>query len=690
MLSNWNRVDLQETGGGRRFIARASTTFSPMSGGGFNLGGTQVTRHTERGVLEGLLNVQDPRLLHDLYRDIYYHDAIGGGAADIMSTLPFGNFTLDGVEEREMLEKYVKSVENLRMKSLMSPLSVDHLVLGAFVGSLNFDNDKRTFSSIMPQSVDNIEFTEVPTFGDNPLMTIRFPPAMSYFLRRASPRVKEILSKLPKSTLEGIIRGKMELDPLSTLFIPRRGMSTISTGTSYFRRLLPVFLLEKALLRGTIDLAYRRQRALLHVIIGDDDWEATPEEITAISNMFMQGDMDPLGAIISTRRGVETNEVRPANDFWQWESMFEVGSSSKMRALGINDGFLSGEASYAVLDAALSVIIDHMRTYRDNLTRGIFYEKIFPTVAVTNGFLKTKEGRRQFAAGSEEEVLAGYLGREVWGNHSTMILEQQMGGRRRFSAVCTDSLTTGIPHVDDITKYVLPRLSWHKSLRPEGDQSYLELMNMLTDKGVPVPLRMMTAAAGVDIDTIVRSLDDDLHLRKAFVQYQQKMQHMLQEMGGDPNDMMGGAGGMGGGGGDEDEGGGGDGDSGETEQQSRLLHPKRPGGGGGQYGQKLAAKVMARLAGNTELEKILSLSAGFGVKRRVGLLNREFDYDRLRPTNRSATGRRQHTTARESRRLEERVNKLVSKALAERGRAANWRARHKPKQHYGRRLSGSL
>lgn len=44
--------------------------------------------------------------------------------------------------------------------------------------------------------------------------------------------------------------------------------------------------------------------SVLHLTVGDEDWTPTPEELTTISQMFMQAEIDPLGATVATRHGV--------------------------------------------------------------------------------------------------------------------------------------------------------------------------------------------------------------------------------------------------------------------------------------------------------------------------------------------------------------------------------------------------
>lgn len=48
-----------------------------------------------------------------------------------------------------------------------------------------------------------------------------------------------------------------------------------------------------------------KKRDILHVVLGGDNWEPTPEDMEQMAKMFMEAAVDPSGAVIVTRQGVD-------------------------------------------------------------------------------------------------------------------------------------------------------------------------------------------------------------------------------------------------------------------------------------------------------------------------------------------------------------------------------------------------
>lgn len=449
------------------------------------IGSAPITIDTDP-MLVGLMPNNYP-ILYSLYRDIYYNDPVGGSAVDLMSSLPFGDFSLGGIDDAKVLQTFNENTERLGTRTLISEMAVDQLVLGMHCHSLLYNKEKRVFVDVMPYSPENLSVRTLPFYSQEPIITATFPENYRSALGSDSPRIERLRKFIGSDVFDKIKQGQLELDPLTTVYIPRKTFSDTDMGVSYYRRILPLYLIEKNLYRGTLVESARRQRGILHASVGDgDNWIPSPEELGFVTDLLLNADTDPLGAIVATRTGIQIDEIRQGGDFWKVTDFSDSVLPAKLRALGISEAFLSGDANYNVSDNSMTVFVDMMRAYREMMTRKFFYEKLFPLVSMVNGYTINARGKM-----IRKENLMDTLDPEDM---------QYM--------------------LNDGTRLLIPTVSWSKQLKPEGDTAYMEMLNTLTEKGVPVPLRVLAAAGGMNLDELVKQQDDDLAIRKLMKQYQ--------------------------------------------------------------------------------------------------------------------------------------------------------------------------
>ncbi len=411
------------------------------------------------------------------YRDIYHYDAVSGSAVDLFSNMPFSDFTLIGCENPKRLSKYESAIEMLNLRSMFPEMSVDYLVTGAFIGTLVYNKQQQRFVDTISWKNEDCVVTLAPFNSVDPVIKAAPSAEFAEFLRSdtyASRRVKKMFNEVMVTALSS---HQLELDPLTTLWLPRKTFSTDLRGTSMYRRILPLYFLEKTLYRGTLVEASRRQRSLLHVALGDDNWEPTPEEMQAVVSLFMQADLDPLGPVIATRAGIAPTEMRQGGDFWKYTDIIDTTGTLKMRALGISESFLSADSTYASMDVGLSVFVENLRGYREMFTYRTFTSKIFPLIAAINGY-KMPEDKNIPVDPSEM---------------ASSILQQHK--------------------LNDTTKWDIPYVHWRKALRPEADSAYLEVLGTLKDKGLPIPLSMLAMAGGINMDALVKDLEDEREVK---------------------------------------------------------------------------------------------------------------------------------------------------------------------------------
>ena len=77
--------------------------------------------------------------------------------------------------------------------------------------------------------------------------------------------------------------------------------------------------------------------------------------------------------------------------------------------------------------------------------------------------------------------------------------------------------------LQDGSRLVIPIVHWNKQLKPEGDTTYLDLLDRMTAAGVPVPLRAIAAGGGFNLDELLAQQDDDLNIRERIKVYTDKL-----------------------------------------------------------------------------------------------------------------------------------------------------------------------
>jgi hypothetical protein len=129
-----------------------------------------------------------------------------------------------------------------------------------------------------------------------------------------------------------------------------------------------------------------------------------------------------------------------------------------------------------------------IRGFREYITHSLFYNKLFPLISLINGYTVKGDKIRI------DENLINRIDSEE-----------------------------AMFQLNDGSKLLVPTVQWAKQLKPEGDSAYVELLNTMTEKGVPVTLRAMAAAGGIDIEALLKQQDEDLELRKKVAEYNKKV-----------------------------------------------------------------------------------------------------------------------------------------------------------------------
>ena len=300
----------------------------------------------------------------------------------------------------------------------------------------------------------------------------------------------------------------------------------INHNTSLFTRIVKAIALEKPLFDAMAVGARRRAGGITHLTVGTDQWEPDESELKAVVDSFISADEDPIGAIVATRTGVEASRLDSNQSIWKLSDEIDMLTSMKMRALGISDALLSGDASFNTMEMALTVFLDRVRALREYVTRRVAVRKVFNTLAKAHEFYVRKQadlahGVRTGVGMIEAQAVSRSV---ILGGDPTMPVPQSPGA---YAPVKMLDDTPSLPGTDVDERLDIPDIIWAKSLQPQYDDTYISILERLEEKGIKIPLRKWAAAGGQDLDSLIGGYDNDIEYRKQIATYTDKMEREL-------------------------------------------------------------------------------------------------------------------------------------------------------------------
>lgn len=464
-------------------------------------------------LLQDILNTSDTVTLDNTYREIYLLDPISGPVVDMLSMLPWSDYAVIGVSDTKVKELYESSLAELCIPRLMKLFMTSNYVLGRGLGSLVFDKNRGIFTDCILYNVSEAEVFPIPFIGYDPKVNIKLSKDFKKWLNSTDKRDMEARKELSSEDISIMLStNKLELEPLKTIYVERTSLPGTSA-ISMFSRILPIWLLEKCLLRGTILSATRRQKSILHITMGSEEVDYDQPQFQAVAEMFANADRDPLGAAVVTRPDVNVSEVRSPSDLWSHSSETENFTQAKLRAMGVSDAFLSGDATYTNQENTIGLMLENLRVQRADLTKSIIRDKIFLSLAKYHNFRQRTQAELTHSV--RYDVKSNKAKRSAdWYKYAEL---------------------TGSRNMAEMSAYIIPDIKWAKDLKPIGSSSELTLMKDLNDSGVPVPAAMLAASAGVDMDTILSSYENDIAVRKQIAEYKKKIQEFAPKNEEDDN-----------------------------------------------------------------------------------------------------------------------------------------------------------
>lgn len=489
--------------------------FPSGGSGGYNVDRfNPVYDFLEEGTILESWIPRDGAGLDMLFRRIALRDPTIGPGIDLISTLPWSDFTLDGIQDKAIRDVYEDCISHMHTQLLMPDITKNFLTIGKDAMSLIFDERKGIFSGVVAHDADFIRVTPLPIYGYDPLVDLKISPAFRNFLMSQDPRMMDAKRALPPDFLHAARsnQGFLPLDPVSTIYLARKASTNDYIGTSLLTRCLYFWAIEKALLNAQMASTRRRSRPFMHLMAGiDGTWEPQADELDALAAMVMNVNEDPVGGVLATRTGVTISEpVGAGQDFYKWSDELELFAKYKMQAIGISDALLAGDATYNNAEQARSVFVESLAGLRSRITQGVFYARMFPTIARLHGFVKRSKAEIEHNIRiSRKPAYQTGSHMPIWAN-TTAVTAARLTQRKAMS----------IPDSD----LIMPTINWSKQLRPNQDEKTIEILERLKQNEYPVTLKQWAAAAGQDPETIEADVRADKELLKRIAALDEEFQ----------------------------------------------------------------------------------------------------------------------------------------------------------------------
>ncbi|NIT79648.1 MAG: hypothetical protein GWN58_33360 [Anaerolineae bacterium] len=455
---------------------------------------TPVTERLERGTVAHDWIPRDTRTMNRIVRLIYLTDPVAGPAIDFYREVPFGPVILGGIKDEKLLQFYNDALNAIEIQRHLPFLAGDILVEGRLICHLLLSESKGYWKEMIVHDSDYVLVEPSPIIGEEPIIDLMVPPSYQRWAVNPDPRVVAQRKKLDPKLVQLMAAGAtIPLSPENTIFVPRRASAHDVMGTSLLMRILPVIAVEWAYLQAEVTGLRRRAAPWTIAKVGiEDKWEPTPEEMMAIQDMMVAAEEDPTGAKLVFRNGVEVESTSAHHtELAKWIEQWSIFKEAKLQGLGMNEAFATGEASWSYLESMLSLGMERIRNFRQFIAVEVIREGLLAPLARLHGYYK------------------------------------------RSKAELDHNIRTTPKHEGNLA---IPTVEWSRSLQPTADRDYLDILEMLEGKGMPIPLRKWAQAGGYDLEEALDGMKGDLALRKQLADYNKK----VKEISGDQDDDDGG------------------------------------------------------------------------------------------------------------------------------------------------------
>jgi len=477
----------------KRVAFNAGTGGFLGAGGGHFIPYTPVYERAEAPTLIEDFLPTDRQTQNKIFRNIMLFDPIAGPAVDYYCDMTFGKYVhLSGLEDSSIIKFYNDAIKASGIESLFPLLLKSFLVFGNYTLHQNWNRKYGYWDGTVIHDPDYVEVKVAPFPGEAPIINLQPNNEWKEWASSQDPRIMEQRKKYDPTMIQLMQSGSpFPLPSEHTLFVPRMAFPTDYYGTSFLTRILPIKIYEKAIMDASIS-ASRRFAGPTWIVQVPEDYEA--EEIQEIIDNLFAAEEDPIGSKVAVREGVTINQLGAggSNNFWNISSEWEFIKSVKLAALGITEDFVSGGASYNSMDKSLQIFLERLRAIRYKFTYDV----------IINHMIKQLAKQHKFFKKPKTEVTHGYrIARK---------------------------------NVPD-SELLIPKVEWDRPLEPTADVEYLELLERLEEKGIPIPKRKYAQVAGYDINETFDTAEAEILDRERLYSIKRALIEQAEQLGFDPS-----------------------------------------------------------------------------------------------------------------------------------------------------------
>lgn len=328
--------------------------------------GNPVRVRLERGSVVHDWIPQDTVALEKLSWLIYLTDGVIGPALDFYREVPFGPVILSGVKDARRLRLYNDCLDALNIQRFLPYLAGDILVSGRNIIHLVMNERRGYWTELISHMTQHVQIQPSPILGQNPTIDLMVPPEYQRWAISTDPRIINQHEAVDPVLLQMLAAGRViPLDPDCTVFVPRRASTNDNMGTTLLTRTFAIAALEWAMMDAEATGLRRRASPLTVITAGIENiWEASPDELQAIMELVMAAEEDVVHPTIALRNGIEIHTESGWSELTKWMEQWDVLKNAKLQAIGMNEAFASGEASWSYLESMLSLGMERIRNFR--------------------------------------------------------------------------------------------------------------------------------------------------------------------------------------------------------------------------------------------------------------------------------------------------------------------------------------